>query len=295
MDEENNCNYINSVGFRKLCNMKYINDDTYKDGYDFSNLKENTILYIKSDYLSEFSNLINNIPNKFILVSGCSDYTIPNDIFTNDDFIKFINNDKIIHWFSQNNVYKHSKITNLPVGLDYHTIYNNLNHEWGNFCSPLEQEIILKYIKDNSINFSERIKKCYANFQFSMIAKYGYDRENAYKNINKDLVFYENNKIKRVDTWKNQSKYAFVISPHGNGLDCHRTWEALILGCIPIVKKSNIDILYKDLPVLIIDDWIDITDELLTDTINSFKDKHFNYNILTLKYWIEKFNSYKIE
>jgi hypothetical protein len=33
--------------------------------------------------------------------------------------------------------------------------------------------------------------------------------------------------------------YAFVASPYGGGPDCHRTWEALILGCIPIVKSSG--------------------------------------------------------
>ena len=30
-------------------------------------------------------------------------------------------------------------------------------------------------------------------------------------------------------------KYTFILSPAGIGLDCHRTWEALCLGCIPIV------------------------------------------------------------
>jgi hypothetical protein len=30
----------------------------------------------------------------------------------------------------------------------------------------------------------------------------------------------------------------FIISPPGNGIDCHRTWEAMFLGAIPIVKKS---------------------------------------------------------
>ena len=33
-------------------------------------------------------------------------------------------------------------------------------------------------------------------------------------------------------------KSRFVLSPPGNGIDCHRTWEALFLGAIPIVKRS---------------------------------------------------------
>ena len=96
-----------------------------------------------------------------------------------------------------------------------------------------------------------------------MNTKYGYDRVDAYNQVPKELVYYEKNHIKRLNTWENQSKYAFVLSPHGNGLDCHRTWEALCLGCIPIVKTSAIDYLYEDLPVLIVKEWFDITKEIL--------------------------------
>jgi hypothetical protein len=62
----------------------------------------------------------------------------------------------------------------------------------------------------------------------------------------------------------------FVVSPHGNGLDCHRTWEALYLGVIPIVKTSSLDQLYEDLPVLIVDDWSDVTREFLETKWKNF-------------------------
>jgi hypothetical protein len=56
--------------------------------------------------------------------------------------------------------------------------------------------------------------------------------------------------LSRSQTWGEMCKYSFVLSPFGNGYDCHRTWEALLLGCIPIMKKSRIDSLFKYLPVL---------------------------------------------
>ena len=43
----------------------------------------------------------------------------------------------------------------------------------------------------------------------------------------------------RLITWNKQKDFAFVLCPHGGGLDCHRNWEALCLGCIPIVKTSK--------------------------------------------------------
>ena len=84
------------------------------------------------------------------------------------------------------------------------------------------------------------------------------------------------------------SKYAFVLSPLGNGLDCHRTWEALVLGAIPIVKSGPLDPLYSDLPVLIVQEWSDVTPELLQATIENFKQRDFNYAKLDLNYWAAK-------
>ena len=89
----------------------------------------------------------------------------------------------------------------------------------------------------------------------------------------------------RLDSHKRQTDYAFVVSPYGYGFDCHRTWEALVLGCIPIVKSNAMDSLFDDLPVLIIKEWSDITQELLDSTIRIFKEKTFNYDKLKMKYW----------
>jgi hypothetical protein len=55
-----------------------------------------------------------------------------------------------------------------------------------------------------------------------------------------------------------QSK--FVLSPAGNGFDCHRTWEAIYFGAIPIVKRSNWPFVHKKLPVILVAEWHDLLD-----------------------------------
>jgi len=48
----------------------------------------------------------------------------------------------------------------------------------------------------------------------------------------------------------------FVLSPPGNGDDCHRTWEAMYLGAIPVVLAAFLDSgLTSSLPVLAVASW----------------------------------------
>jgi hypothetical protein len=110
---------------------------------------------------------------------------------------------------------------------------------------------------------------------------------NAKNSIPADCVFYEPSRVTQSETFQHQIEYAFVVSPHGNGLDCHRTWEALVLGCIPIVNTSALDPLFSDLPVLIVDSWSQVNREMLSDTLKEYRNRNFNYDKLTLKFWVD--------
>lgn len=49
----------------------------------------------------------------------------------------------------------------------------------------------------------------------------------------------------------------FVLCPAGTGVDTHRIYEALYCGAIPVVLHSNLDHLYKKLPICILNSWTD--------------------------------------
>ena len=89
------------------------------------------------------------------------------------------------------------------------------------------------------------------------------------------------------------SKYKFILSPPGAGEDTHRTWEALSVGCIPIVKSSLLNILYEDLPVVIVDDWDVITKEFLETEYKKFQEKklqkRYKLEKFKMSYWLNKF------
>lgn len=97
--------------------------------------------------------------------------------------------------------------------------------------------------------------------------------------------------LPRTETYLNMINYSFVVSPFGHGFDCIRTFEALCLGCIVIMKRSFLDVIYEDLPILIVDEWEDITETLLNDTLLSYSTKQFNYEKLKMDYWLKIINS----
>jgi hypothetical protein len=288
------CQFVSSRGIMESCDITPLNSH-------FKTLGPNAdtqVVYMRAKELRQFVANAHSLAVSIVLVTGDCTETMPTDIFpTTQDFTRFVENEKIIHWFSQNCVLtSHPKLSQIPLGLDYHTIEANKVPAWGRQCSPLMQEMLLKSIQTNAATtfFWEREVKCYGNFHFLMTTRYGKeDRRAAIKDVPKDLVFYEPKKVNRMQCWKTQSKYAFVLSPLGNGYDCHRTWEALLLGCIVIMKKNPIDALFADLPVLLVDEWKDVTQELLENTANEYRAKKFNYEKLNLKYWMDSINNKK--
>ena len=56
----------------------------------------------------------------------------------------------------------------------------------------------------------------------------------------------------------------FMICPIGNAIDCHRNWEVLYMRRVPVMRRHPYLVeLYKDYPVLFVDKYSDVTEELL--------------------------------
>ena len=294
MNAENQCLFVSSRGILNSCDVRSMTPKSSVinlGNYNFENLKDGCSIYVCATALKHFLKIIPKISCKFVLVTGDCDEDFT-DVLTYLEYNLLINNENMIHWFSQNCMISNEKMSAIPIGLDYHTISSNIFHKWGKHKTPLEQEAELLELRKNSEPFYNRIIKAYSNFHFSTKTKYGKERTTAMHEIPSHLVFYETTFLSRIETWKNQMQYAFIISPPGNGYDCHRTWEALCLGCIPIVKKNPINEVFEDLPVLIVNNWNDITKELLENTIIEFKTKTFNYDKLLLSYWINKIKNH---
>lgn len=299
---ENDCVFVNSRGILKSCtfhstnpksscpnDMKYL-----RDMLTNGKMRNGMSIYVCSDLLKWFvQNVLPHIKHTFVLVSGDSDMCIPMQALDRFQTNVLINHPRLLKWFAQNVfVVAHPKISQLPIGLDYHTISDNPT------CTarmdderrePIFQEKILTEIREKCKPFHERIPLIYVNF--TMSNDRFKQRRQSLSQIQPNLLAIYATRIKRTINWKNISQYAFVLSPFGMGMDCHRTWEALCLGAIPIVKANGFKPMLADLPVLFVNEWHEITRELLDETIQTFKDKEFKYEKLTLQYWRDMINT----
>jgi hypothetical protein len=202
------------------------------------------------------------------------------------------------------------KLRQFPIGMDYHTISANPWHRWASGSrstgrgasagtdehadhTPLGQErTLIREIRDNMKPFHQRKIRIFSNVM--LCPDRFNDRVSAIREIPAGLITQQTTFLPRTQTWKTMTEFAFVLSPFGNGMDCHRTWEALLCGCIPIVRSTVFNELFEGLPVLIVEKWSDISLQLLVTTLADFKNKHdkkeLKYEKLELAYYTKMFS-----
>jgi hypothetical protein len=74
-------------------------------------------------------------------------------------------------------------------------------------------------------------------------------------------------------------QYKFVISPEGNGIDCHRHYEALMAGAIPIIEdRPEIREKYRGCPILYTTDYSEITESYLQSVYDSMIDTEYDFS-----------------
>lgn len=80
----------------------------------------------------------------------------------------------------------------------------------------------------------------------------------------------------------------FVISPPGNGIDCHRTWEAMYHNCVPVLEDNyNLfkHIRLPSLSVKNVDDFLSLSHVQMHELYREIQ--HGIYPALYMDYWID--------
>ena len=273
----------------------------YDKKHYLKHIKDGSLVWVQADHLVKFINeVVPKIKGSIFLISGGSDATFPNDYPNDQDVIDAINSGKIIHLFLQNCAYKHKRVSQIPIGMDLHTsCYWPERHGGKRWLTPKKQLEQLNRILTTLKPTSERKIQAVCDFAFNdsmhgiynRFKEFGEDRKSIWKSLeSKEFVTHLSKHVPRTQLWQMKGQCAFDISPPGNGLDCHRTWESLMLGCIVIVKDSFLNPLYEGLPIVIVKSWDEITDENLQKWHKQYGDAFTNPEYrekLMLNYWLD--------
>lgn len=290
--------YVWSLGFALESDV-ILSQPQILEGYNrkaVGSIKNGDIVWINGDDLAAFFHKdFSSVNAPFFLIIGGSDLTFPDDYRALLDIDSLIANKKIIHIFAQNNALGqiNPKVSSIPIGMDYHTLLLRPSYFNSTKQSIEEQDETLLTIP-LLFSFEKKALLVIGDFHHKNTSykRWSHDRQQIAEILKEtNVVTLTEMPMPREDLWALKTRYWFSASPHGRGLDCHRTWEDLILGCIVIVKTSPLDCLYEDLPVVIVQDWDEVTEENLKIWLNQYRDMIESgwYRIkLTHAYWMQK-------
>lgn len=258
--------YITGDGFRSFAD--HICDNT-SNSFDASKVKENEIIFVGDSNIKKFLTEIHpKINARYILVTHNGDEMVDKEAFGLTD-------DKILKWYGINILVRNSKVVPIPLGIENKHYY----------------VLGIPYI------FNRVIKKNIAKINRIF---YGFTVVNNIAERQAALdVLKVNNLADTYTRWMNffqylpfLATYKFVASPPGSCVEGHRTWDALYIGSVPIVKNSiTIDYFEKiGVPLWKVNDWHELdnlSEKDLKDKFESIKSSA-NFEPLYLDYWVDK-------
>lgn len=206
---------------------------------------ENDWWFCKADFLEYFfSDLLPG--GEFVLFSHNSDREI------GDEFRRQLDRRSLVAWFAQNATLSHSKLRAIPIGI--------ANPRW----SHGEQSELRRVQADAP----PKRRLFDATFDVSTNVD-----ERSY--CLQQTGLFPDPKLPFKDYLRRLASAYFCISPRGNGIDSHRTWEALYVGVVPVVIRSLVTQHHTDLPMVVLDDWsefrsIDFSPELYEELMGDW-------------------------
>lgn len=228
-------------------------------------IKQYKTVFVYTHCLQEFFEKVYlHLQDDVILISHNSDLGVHNE------WHRYLDGPKIKKWFCQNKESQHPKLFSLPIGL--------ANSQW-----PHGNQQAIHQIRNQNKS------KDFLVFKNFDINTNRHERLVCDK-ITNDHGIKMSPQMAVVDYWDAMSRSVFTISPPGNGIDCHRIWEALYLGCVPIVKYHEAFSQFRHLPIMFVDSWEQCTIDNLSNKSKQYTDRNYIEYIpeLELEFWREK-------
>tara|TARA_R110000782_G_scaffold101489_1_gene188255 strand:- start:255 stop:1058 length:804 start_codon:yes stop_codon:yes gene_type:complete len=254
--------------------------DEYITGNRFIDICDDTdAVFCKTDY----TNFLTNMPHE-VVVTHNSDYHIAANRYYDLPNFKW--------WFAQNKDFDDNRIIPVPIGLENMKLRVSKASQQGIFSSEvpgaLQKSLLIDKVNSLQINKSEL---CYMNFN---INTYPEERQLVWDYFSNQEWVTKTSNLSMEKFYFDIASHKFVISPRGNGVDCHRTWEALYLRTIPIVRRSIHTKEFEDLPIFFVDKWSEVDYNSLIDFYEHVQNTNYNLDKMKISYWRKRISDERL-
>ena len=224
--------------------FKYIADDFLDEEKTFLDIsKKPKTIFLKTDWIEIFkTKILPKIDYDFKLITHNGDRSAP------AGNIDLLNDSRVITWYGMNTDIKHSKLQSIPIGV--------ANEKWEHGNKDTLLEVINTSISKSNL--------CYSNFSIETNLLTRKKVHDVIRTMS--FIDVENSKLPFKEYLTKLKSYKYAISPPGNGVDCHRIWECLYLGVIPIVLNNPVLSYFEDLPILFVNSFSELTEDLLNES-----------------------------
>jgi hypothetical protein len=250
--------FIAGYTFNTKCNQNVC--PRYPQRFDPNTLDEEKLLFLNLDHFESFCNYLLQVGfnNKFKLLTHNSDRDFNMEMLnTIRPFVSKI--------YAINSTSSDKIIKKIPLG------FNDQSTE---------------LLDTFSFDFEEKSELVYVNFKlhhhFDRPKCLDYFKQQSWSTI-------ENSLIPQNDFYLKLKNFKYCICPRGTGIDTHRIYESLLFGVIPIVKKNELVDLYEKFPVVLVNDWSEVTKEFLEDNYQENLKSYFSWQEKNKKWYEPNF------
>lgn len=267
LDAETSHRYISQFGFRDIAHFQFDSEKetliTGKRIVDPQEVKAGDIVFARAP--GAFLEKVHpHIKNPYIFIS----HGDVNDAFK-DAYVPYLNDSNIIAWFGIHpTLTVHPKFFPIPLGVIART------HSQGEKQKGTHKS--LSYFRS-----MKKDKLIYINF----VDPHRKDRQLCRRMFADKPFCLVGDRKPWLEYMKEMAQCKFTLSPKGIGIDCYRTWEALLVGSIPVVKSSQLNGLYKDLPIVVIEKWEHLSEAFLNKKYKELTSKRYTIGKLYMEYW----------